>query len=468
MVSEGTVTSLDIHAGRLLVGTISSLSLWDLETDHIGIWRRAWTQPCPAPITLARFSPDASSIAAATERSQNVVIWTVPRKSSSALVLNQQLFHPYRVHHFVWRQPPERSSQDGVLVTYTDDGVARIWAAVIDEPMKLRLWTTLDPPRDGFPADDNDMKSGKSHPRTFYMDAAAVSSALRANIAALNRELHMIELGVGSGGDAKSHGDAHAAELETDTKRTRLRRLEQILSEAPDMFLSFSGDGYMVLTAVANIDRRPPTLLQTFTVLRVPYALSVAANQIRDVMLVPMYVGNDASSEDPFATLQIRTTSGTPLSFGLNPSLFFDGRGRGLSSFGVPLNASSSPPAGTTDRHAAHGGRLSKIIRSCDGTTIVSVSAQDAICWETVVAEARVNNIPQRMKALGYLAKEELGLTALSDDSKYDLVLKALIGSLKPQLIVFSPLLRSTFGHVDLEQAGCFCSRSKCKQGNLD
>ncbi|KAN0060250.1 regulator of (H+)-ATPase in vacuolar membrane [Thecaphora frezii] len=375
MVNDGCVTSIDIGRGKLLIGTSTSLSLWQLEQSSIGIWRRVWRKRCPSPIRIARFSPDGGAIAAATEGGQNVLLWSLPRKTDEPPSLTQRIFHPYPISSVVWRHPPDRAVQSDVLITYSQDGVARIWAPVIDEPSKLRLWASLDTS----PEQSRRSASTSACARPFYLEACVVASALRSNIGALERELQMMELGLG--GDA-TKSDAHQIERATDTKRTRLRRLQQLLSEAPDMFLKVEDDGSLTISAVANIDRKPPTLFQNLTVLKLPACLPVDPSDVADVALHPRYAGGDASSEDAFAVMQIRTLSGATATVEVNPALFFDGRGKGLLLHGTDLLARSSEggvPAQTPI--AAHRSRIARLERSCNGLLLTSTSSTETIVW---------------------------------------------------------------------------------------
>ncbi|EPQ29105.1 uncharacterized protein PFL1_03394 [Pseudozyma flocculosa PF-1] len=402
MVNDGPVTSIDLHAEMLVIGTATSISLWQLGQSGISIWRRTWSRPSPAPIRLARFSPEGSSIAAATEGGQNILLWSLPHSAASAGAsgekgipsLTQRIFHPFPVSSFVWRHPPDPSSQSDVLVSSCADGVTRVWAAVIDEPAKLRLWATLDSTSDvGKRLAELRRASTTAtiEPVPFYLEAHVVANALRANIGALEKELQMMELGLGDSegeDDHSAQGKRRDTEMETDIKRTRLRRLQQLLSDAPDLFVKLEEDGFLTVLAVANIDRKPPTLLQTLTVLKAPIRLPLKTADVLDVALLPRYAGNGASSEDAFAVLQIRSTSGAAVAVDLNPALFFDGRGIGLSHQGEDL---ASFPFAASDNVArvdtrspviAHCSRIARLDRSADGRFLASASSTETIVWD--------------------------------------------------------------------------------------
>ncbi|PWY97308.1 hypothetical protein BCV70DRAFT_202960 [Testicularia cyperi] len=374
MISDGPITCIHLVHGNLLVGSSCSLSLWRLENTDIPIWRRFWSKPTPVSVHLARLSPDASSFAATLQGGQHVLIWQYQPRSSRLPCYQQRLFHPYPIANLLWRQPPEPSSQADVLITYCSQGVARIWAPVIDEPTQLRLWSTVD----AF-GQNASSKSRAGRSRAFYLDPAVLCSALRCNIGVLQRELQMIELGLGDSVDL----DAHARELETDIKHTRLRRLQQLSNETPDMFISLDSDGSLSVTAVANIDRRPPTLLQTFTVLRVPFAHPVAPEDVSSLVALPLHAPLGCSSDAPMLVIQIFSASGNSHAYSINPALFFDGRGLGIAR--EEQHPSSAPSVCSTEivRPMQHQSRVRRLCRSADGNVLLSSAASESIVWRS-------------------------------------------------------------------------------------
>ncbi|GAK61863.1 wd repeat protein [Moesziomyces antarcticus] len=372
-VQEGVVTTLDIVNGQLLSGSTSSLVLWRLDSSDIPIWRRFWTRSVPAPIALARFSPDATSIAAIAKGGQNILIWQHQPRSTRPPVLQQRLYHARSVNTFVWRQPPEPNSQTDVLISYASDGVARIWAPVIDEPTQLRLWCSVEGSTNAAAANHDSQDGFES----FYLDPYILSAALRLNLSILQREMQMIDLGLGSSAQL----DAHKAEMDMDLRRTRIHRLEQLASETPDMLVSFDADGFMTLTAVANIDRRPPTLLQAFTVLRIPSALPANLGTVCMAKLLPLHVAPDSASDAPMLTLHLQFKGGQSLTYAINPATFFDGRGSGIT---LDTCHPCAPPASlnaSPNQRRTHASRIERLTRSADGNHLVSSSRAKSISW---------------------------------------------------------------------------------------
>lgn len=367
-VNDGVVTTLDINRGQLLTGTTSSLALWRLDSSDIPIWKRFWTKSVPAPISVARLSPDATTIAAVARGGQNILLWQYQPRSTKQPVLQQHLYHPRPVASLVWRHPPESNSQADVLVSHASDGVARIWAPVIDEPTQLRLWCSVQGPH---------ALSFLGTAATFYLDAYVMNAALRANIGVLQREIQMAELGVGS-----STGlDTHRLELDMDLRRTRLRRLEQLVSETPDMFVSFEEDRFLNVTAVANVDRRPPTLLQALTVLRIQFGPPEEVKSIAAVQVLPLHVAPDAKSTDPMLMLHVRLHCGSSTAYTINPATFFDGRGLGIRAddcHPCGPSASRNPSADSRRRHTA---RIKSLQRTGDGKLLLSSSTRESIAW---------------------------------------------------------------------------------------
>lgn len=367
-INDGIVTTLDVKSGQLLIGTTTSLALWRLDSSEIPIWRRFWTKTVPAPISIARFSPDANIIAAVAQGGQHILLWQYQPRATQPPILQQRLYHARPVTGLTWRQPPETSSQADVLISNASDGVARIWAPVIDEPTQLRLWCSVQAPR---PA------AGLGVVSAFYLDAHVVSAVLRTNIDILQREIQMVELGVGSSNEL----NAHTLELNMDLKRTRLRRLEQIVNETPDMFVSVENDGSLFITAVANIDRRPPTLLQAFDVLRIPLPLSQAVESIGSISVLPLHTSPDAPSTAPMLILLVNFSSGVSTTYSINPAIFFDGRGSGIEpDYSHPCGP-SIPRGIFTSCKGRHTSRIEYLQRSADGSLLISTSAKESIAW---------------------------------------------------------------------------------------
>ncbi|KAG8906065.1 regulator of (H+)-ATPase in vacuolar membrane, partial [Tulasnella sp. 403] len=134
----------------------------------------------------------------------------------------------------------DRESRDDlILYTLTPDGTIRVFMPVLDDPHMLQLHATID--RYAF-LPKRVADSGGS--RVFWMDRDVVRAAL--------------ESALQTGGD------------ESDASQQRIPQLQQILDEGWDLFVRVLSDGSVVVRVLANLDRRPPTLLKQFTILHTP------------------------------------------------------------------------------------------------------------------------------------------------------------------------------------------------------
>ncbi|KAK0530480.1 regulator of (H+)-ATPase in vacuolar membrane [Tilletia horrida] len=281
-----------------------------------------------------------------------------------------------------WRRAAEgpAARSDPLLITQTTDGSARIWATVIDQPLQFRLWSSvlaLQSPATARPVADSHFaadRKGKSPERVFYLGAQETTMAFRAHIWELEKELMRAELGVedfdlpnpvshvrdeatpvDQQGPKPDNDGAEAVakrrkrDRERDSRRTRLQRLQQIVADTPDIFLTVhhpsqggAGGGVLELTAVANVDRSPPTLFQNLTISHVLRLPSRAAASVVSARLVPMLTPASIATLSPrddghsraTAELVILTENEAgaerELRYAVTPGLLFDGDPAGL------------------------------------------------------------------------------------------------------------------------------------------
>ncbi|CAO1616906.1 unnamed protein product [Jaminaea pallidilutea] len=293
-----------------------------------------WSRSAPTVLRHVQFNASGTSFAASAERDSRLIVWHLRKKQSEAPTptWGGLLPHPSPVLAFNWRDPPTATSQSDVIVSRSQDGTSRVWAPVIDEPTKLRLSATID--RHSFGKAGSEQNPGL-YAQVLYLDAAALATSVAANVSLLERDLQLAEINLGDGANAKSD----AAQRAQDQKRTRLKRLQHLTSDTPDMFLTLQDDGTLVMRAVAHIDRRPPTLLQAFTVLKMPapICLGLANNLIVHAHLIPLETPIGGSSDAPLAILHLQNDRGASFSLGLNPSLFFDGQNSGLTAMDIGM-----------------------------------------------------------------------------------------------------------------------------------
>lgn len=260
--------------------------------------------------------------------------------------------------------PSRNHSQSDILITRSQDGAARIWAPVIDEPAALRLSATIDAASFGKPS----AGSADTVEPIFYLDAATIASVLRANINLLERDIQMSEVGL-------SESDQPSASRDLDAKRPRHKRLQHMISDTPDVFIRFQEDGTIVMRALASIDRRPPTLLQAYTILKLANPLDpIRIGEIGNINLLPLSVSPGQSSEAALGVLHLQSRDGSrSLTADFNPSLFFDGQGMGLVKRELSLRS-------------GHGGNVRAMLSTHDRQVLSVDDAGYVTQWATALS----------------------------------------------------------------------------------
>ncbi|OSD03553.1 hypothetical protein PYCCODRAFT_1476945 [Trametes coccinea BRFM310] len=225
------VMALNCVSGLLAVGTRSSLSVYTLILENdLPTWSLKWSSSVP-PISRVRFSPSLMYIATTSlyDNAVNVYLTTTGRKT-------QSIAHPRPVTDLIWRNSPSSSRDDPILYTITTDATLRIFMPVLDAPQYLQLHAALDT----FSSLPFSIASQETNSSVFRLDREVMNAALKSIL-----------------------DQSQSAEDDA-----RHRRIREIAEEGWDIFLRVLGDGSLVVQAVANIDRRPPTLLKQFTLLQ--------------------------------------------------------------------------------------------------------------------------------------------------------------------------------------------------------
>lgn len=212
-------------------------------------------------------------------------------------------------------------SSTGALITRTVDGVVRLWMPVIDEPNSMRVWTTIDP--NALTSSEKSQDSSEQSQACYYLSSFDMSIMLGSSLQWLQRDLQMAELCVGK------VDNEHERTL--DLKRSRAKRLEHLVTETPDMFALLQLDGTLVIRAVANVDRRPPTLCQSFIVLKMPTQLAIEPSSIANISAHALATSSSSTCYTPTGLLHLTLFNGDTIKLQITPSLLFDGLVQGLT-----------------------------------------------------------------------------------------------------------------------------------------
>ncbi|KAF9244559.1 RAVE protein 1 C terminal-domain-containing protein [Melanogaster broomeanus] len=210
------VTALDCRsAGLLSVGSQSGLSVYTLilENDLL-TWSKKWSARVVTP-SIAKFAPTLAYIVTTSSQTQGIP-------------------HPRPVTNVVWRYSTSSRSDDPTLFTITSDSALRVFIPVVDSAHRLQLHLTIDP------------FTSLTSPA-----ASQLPTHVESKVMWLDREV--------IGPDIKSVLTASA-----------VPRLREVKEGEWDLFLRVFADGSLLLSAVANIDCKPPTLLRQFTISHSP------------------------------------------------------------------------------------------------------------------------------------------------------------------------------------------------------
>ncbi|KAH9064341.1 RAVE protein 1 C terminal-domain-containing protein [Lactarius vividus] len=306
------ITAIDCSSGLLVVATQSTLSVHTLVMENdLPTWSSKWSCRSTLPLIARTFQAKIIRIILTTSGRQ---IQTIP--------------HPRPVTSVIWRST-QASSRDGlVLYTVTSDATLRIFIPVLDSPQHMQLHATLDlssATASKPPTSPTDRPTSS----VFYLQREIVTQTLTSVLS-----------------DASDEDDA------------KIRRVQDIRDAGWDMFMQVLPDGSLSIRAVANIDRRPPTLLKRFTLLQ-----NVSFTFLRAPSYLHVVPGPTKH------TLALVST--TPLSVHmLEPLNFFDSRSDGLTLVGRVHDC-------TTDGEP----RIKQFVRTPDGTGLAIVRETGGDAW---------------------------------------------------------------------------------------
>ncbi|KAF8320625.1 RAVE protein 1 C terminal-domain-containing protein [Cantharellus anzutake] len=283
------VTCAHIKRDHIAIGHSGGVALKRLETSReVPIWITLWTQPAPTPHCVS-LSPSLTFVASASNANRSVHVLSVKSPNKT-----QVIKHPHPVLGLQWREPRGRYSEERCLYTFTSDSVLRVFAPVIDVPNRLQLQAALD--RWCFTDDD-----GYGYGDTEEQSLSQSGTRDVPFIFPLDRDVLCRVL-----------PPMGAEPMVAEEEKGGLRKLKELAEDDWELFGFVSLDGTLTVKALINLDKRPPTLLQNFTMLK-----------IRDRALDPSQQLFLAPSPDPSRALLL---SSFPLrSYELLPLPFVDG-----------------------------------------------------------------------------------------------------------------------------------------------
>ncbi|CAA7258624.1 unnamed protein product [Cyclocybe aegerita] len=316
------VTTLDNKAGLLAVGCERRLSLYTLVLENdLLTWSAKWTASTPTPILL-NIAPSLMYIATVSKKDNGVRLY-----STTSGRQTQLLPHPRPVTKVAWRRSQASSRDDLILYSVTSDATLRIFFPVLDAPDYLQLHASLDLFSSLPFSVVEQLESSSSS--VFWLDRRTVEKVI----------LYILK-----------------DESQVDDARTR--RIKEIKDEGWDLFLRVLADGSVVVTAVANIDRRPPTLLQQFTLQQ--SQPSIFSHPPSFLYVLP----------HPEPTLLSLITSPPLMSINLSPLSFFDARSDGLKTNATFL-----------ERIAEEKSEIIRFIRTPEGSGVGALRMQGGEIW---------------------------------------------------------------------------------------
>ncbi|THH13364.1 hypothetical protein EW146_g6843 [Bondarzewia mesenterica] len=315
---------LCIASGLLAVASKNSLSVYTLILENdLPTWSKKWTCAITTP-SRVRFSPSLMYMATTCQHDNVVRIYLTTSGRQT-----QKIPHPRPVTNITWRQAQASSRDDLILYTITSDSTLRIFLPVLDSPQHVQLHASLDLFSSLPFTVLSQSSSNPSDSSVFWLDREVIGNAL-----------------------------THILRDLPDAEDAKTRRARDIKEAGWDLFLRVLADGSIVIRAVANIDRRPPTLLKQFTLLQTwPSSFSSLPKHL--------YVLPNPGQH----TLTLVTAA--PLAtYTLNPLNFFDARSDGLQ-----LRAQGLDLVPEENIH------INRFVRTPDGKAVAVVREAGGEVW---------------------------------------------------------------------------------------
>ncbi|KAJ3516450.1 hypothetical protein NLJ89_g1100 [Agrocybe chaxingu] len=363
------ISCISVDSGmKLIVAAMKSrICAWSLSGTQQDTWRIHSTLVLQENHEITTLDNKAGLLAVGCER----------RLSLYTLVLEDDLL--------TW-SAKWTASDDLILYSVTSDATLRIFFPVLDAPDYLQLHASLDLFSSLPFSVVEQLESSSSS--VFWLDRRTVEKVI----------LYILK-----------------DESQIDDARTR--RIKEIKDEGWDLFLRVLADGSVVVTAVANIDRRPPTLLQQFTLQQ--SQPSIFSHPPSFLYVLP----------HPDPTLLTLITSPPLMSINLSPLSFFDARSDGLKTNATFL-----------ERIAEEKSEIIRFIRTPEGSGVGALRMQGGEIWTIAERGTKVVRGPSwdRADFVVVLAHGKQFVTYTKDDGV------AILHSSPPQMLQI-PHLESLF-----------------------
>ncbi|KEP50346.1 RAVE protein 1 carboxy-terminal protein [Rhizoctonia solani 123E] len=282
LVHKARVKRMVSRKGLLAVIGGEEVTLYNLDTGKdLPMWSLTFVFRVDSCSSLA-ISPGLTRMSCVPKNANEVYIYSLENRRRI-----QCIPHMYRIEEVVWRGSTTSNRSDTILYTVTVDHTVRIYMPVLDSAEHLQLHAALDLYSFGV--------SGIISRICLFDRGAVVDSLCKAM-------------------DRPAEGSPQVVEEE----KARRARLRCIIDEGWDLFAVVTQDGTVVVRAITNVDRRPPTLLHQFATLHSP-SQTLLPN-MRDFI----FSYEPSSSSAFFVTIP-------PLqSYSVSPLSFFDAQVNGV------------------------------------------------------------------------------------------------------------------------------------------
>ncbi|KAK0208168.1 RAVE protein 1 C terminal-domain-containing protein [Desarmillaria ectypa] len=328
------VTAMHNKSGLLAIATGRSLSVHTLILDNdLPTWAQKWMVRLKDAPPIVRFAPSLMYIATNSKINNSVKLY-----STTSGRQTQVIPHPRPIDKVSWRHSQVSSRDDLILFTVTSDATLRIFFPVLDSPQYLQLHASLDL-YSSLPFSITSAHSEIQHSSVFYLDREVIRQSSDKILTS-----------------CPSQDNVHT------------RRIRDIKEEGWDLFLRVLGDGSIVVTAVTNIDSRPPTLLNKFTLQQSP------PSTLRTVPKYLYFLPNSTNSSITVVTAPRLT------SYDLSPVAFFDAHEDGLK---VRAHGSENSPEEYSE--------IVRFVRTPEGRGVGVIRRSGGQIWTLAEGDKELN-----------------------------------------------------------------------------